>query len=91
MKHSAKGKTIIQYQKPLSRIESGEEVKEEEEEEMEIQKIVEDIEDLEFAIQNIMDQYYHNKEIQRDFKILEKHVSLLHNKYCDLMSNKVED
>lgn len=89
MKHSAKGKTVIQYQKPLSRIESGVEVKEEEE--MEIQKIVEDIEDLEFAIQNIMDQYYHNKEIQQDFKTIEKHVSLLHNKYCDLMSNKVED
>lgn len=91
MKHSAKGKTVIQYQKPLSGIERGVEVKEEEEMEMEIQKIIEDIEDLEFAIQNIMDQYYHNKEIQRDFKILEKHVSLLHNKYCDLMSNKVED
>ncbi len=84
MKHSAKGRIGTQYQKPLPRIGSEVEVKE-----MEIQKIIDDIKDLEYAIQNIMDQYYHNKEIQQDFKTIEKQVSLLHNKYSNSISNDV--
>ncbi len=75
MKHSLKGKTVIQYKEnPSFSLEK-------EEKEMERQKVIEDIEDLEFAIQNIIDQYSENNEIKQDFKIIEKQISLLYNKY----------
>lgn len=74
MKRSIKGKAVIQYkEKPLL---SGEG----EEQEMERQKVIEDIEVLEYAVQNIMNQYS-DEEIRQDFEIIEKRICILHGKY----------
>lgn len=84
MKRSVKRRTVIQYPKSLPKIEN-------EENEMEIQKIIEDIEDLEFVIQNILEQYSYNKNIQQDFKIIEKQVSFMYDKYAKSIDNKIEE
>lgn len=87
MKRSVKRRTVIQYPKSLPKIEN----EENEENEMEIQKIIEDIEDLEFVIQNILEQYSYNKNIQQDFKIIEKQVSFMYDKYAKSIDNKIEE
>lgn len=81
----SKGKTVIQYQnqKSLSKLENeGKEM---------MEKTIGDIEDLKLFIQNIIDHHSHDKDIQQDFRIIEKQISLLCDRYFRSIGNEIEE